>query len=237
MPPFEKPTGREVRVAVDAWPTEDVEVRASSDGMTFRGYAAVFNSWSEDLGGFRERIRENAFGKSLGERRAIKMFHNHNSDIVLASTRAKTLTLTQDGKGLLAEASLPDNYWGHYVRDAVVRGDIDSMSFGFQTVKDEWTADLSERELIEARLFEVSDVSGWPAYPATSASVRELAEAIDAEPDALASAFASLRSGELNEDQHRLLIQTINSRYTAQVARVRTPEEDAMYATFRAVLA
>jgi HK97 family phage prohead protease len=219
---IEKPTGREVRVAVDTWPMADMEIRAEGDGLTFRGYAAVFNSPSEPLP-FVERIRPGAFKKSIGEKRAIKMFHNHNSDIVLGSTRAKTLTLTEDQRGLLAEATLPDNYWGHYVRDAVKRGDIDSMSFGFQTVKDAWSDDLAERELIEARLFEVSDVSGWPAYPATSASVRELAESIDTEPDDLAAAFAVLRSGEatLTAEQHELLLRAINAKYEHPVTPPR----------------
>ena len=217
-----KPQGREVRVAVDTWPLADMEIRAEGDGLTFRGYAAVFNSDSEPLP-FVERIRPGAFRKSLGEKRSIKMFHNHNSDIVLASTKARTLVLSEDERGLLAEATLPDNYWGHYVRDAVKRGDIESMSFGFQTVKDSWSDDGAERELIEARLFEVSDVSGWPAYPATSASVRELAEAIDTEPDALAAAFGVLREADakLTPEQHELLIRAINTKYDLPVVPPR----------------
>jgi HK97 family phage prohead protease len=235
---FQKPTGREVRVATEAWPLEDVEVRADGDGLTFRGYAAVFNSWSEDLGGFRERIQPGAFTKTIKERRSIKMFHNHNSDIVLASTKAKTLTLTEDARGLHAEAQLPDNYWGAYVRDAVKRGDIDSMSFGFQTVKDTWSADLAERDLIEARLFEVSDVSGWPAYAATSASVRELAEIVDEDPDELAEAFKLLREPEarLSTSQASLLTKLINARTDQPLRRVFTSEEAGIYAAFEAAL-
>ena len=225
-----KPQGREVRVAADTWPTADMEVRADGDGLTFRGYAAVFDSPSEPLP-FVERIRPGAFRKSLGEKRSIKMFHNHNSDIVLASTKARTLTLTEDSRGLLAEATLPDNYWGHYVRDAVKRGDIESMSFGFQTVKDAWSDDGAERELIEARLYEVSDVSGWPAYPATSATVRELAEAIDTEPDALAAAFAVLRGDEsLTPEQHDLLIRAINSKYALPITPPRLAARRAAWA-------
>ena len=226
-----KPQGREVRVAVDTWPLADMEIRAEGDGLTFRGYAAVFNSDSEPLP-FVERIRPGAFRKSLGEKRSIKMFHNHNSDIVLASTKARTLVLSEDERGLLAEATLPDNYWGHYVRDAVKRGDIESMSFGFQTVKDSWSDDGAERELIEARLFEVSDVSGWPAYPATSASVREMAEAIDTEPDDLAAAFGVLREADakLTPAQHELLIRAINTKYDLPVVPPRLAAERARWA-------
>lgn len=216
---MQKPEGREVRVAVDTWPLADMEIRAEGDGLSFRGYAAVFDSWSEDLGGFREKIRPGAFKKSLREKRAIKMFLNHNSDIVLGSTRAGTLTLVEDDKGLLGEAKLPDNEWGRPLRDAVMRGDVDSMSFGFQAVKDSWSEDGAERELIEARLYEVSPVTGWPAYTATSATVRVLAEGIGEDPDELAAAFAILRDpeGRLTAEQHGLLVRALNSRYDLSV--------------------
>lgn len=120
------------------------------------------------------------------------------------------------------------------VRDGIV----DSMSFGFQAVRDAWNEDLTERELTEIRLFEVSPVTAWPAYPATSASVRELAEAIEAEPDALAEAFAVLREpeGRLTSEQASLLTTLINARSERPVRRVFTDTEFTTYAAFEAVL-
>ena len=47
----------DLRSSAEAWPDQDMELRAEGDGMTFRGYAAVFNSLSEDLGG---RVRLHA---------------------------------------------------------------------------------------------------------------------------------------------------------------------------------
>lgn len=213
-----KPTGREVRVAVDTWPDADTEFRADGDGMAFRGYAAVFDSLSEDLGGFRERIRPGAFGKSLSEKRAVKMFWNHNTDIPLGSTRGD-LRLIEDDKGLLAEARLPETSAGRDMAQLIRDKIVDSMSFGFQAIKDDWTDDYSQRELIEVRLFEVSPVTGWPAYPATSASVRDLAGVIDADPDELAAAFGVLREtdGRLTPEQHRLLVSLINARTDSPV--------------------
>ena len=234
----EKPTGREFRVSTETWPTEDVILRAdAADGMTFSGYAAVFNSRSEDLGGFTETIAPSAFDKTLKQKRAVKMFWNHNMDIALGSTRAN-LVLSTDERGLLARATLPDTTAGRDMAVLVRDGIVDSMSFGFQVAKDSWNESLTERELQEVRLFEVSPVTGWPAYPATSASVRELAEAIDAEPDDLAAAFAVLRDQEarLTPEQASLLTSLINARSDRTVRRVLDADEQAIYAAFRAAL-
>jgi HK97 family phage prohead protease len=236
---FEKPTGREVRVATETWPLEDVEVRAEGDGMTFRGYAAVFNSWSEDLGGFREQIRAGAFAKSISEKRAIKMFANHNSDIVLGSTRSN-LKLAEDERGLLAENRLPDTTAGRDMAILVREKIVDSMSFGFKTVKDAWAnidTERADRELIEVRLFEVSPVTGWPAYPSTTASVRELAEQIDESADELAAAFAVLRDADarLTQYQASMLTKLINTRSDHPVRAAVMSDDDALkYAAFRA---
>lgn len=235
---MDKPTGREFRVSTETWPSEDVTLRAEGDGMTFTGYAAVFNSRSEDLGGFTETIRAGAFDKTIGERkRAVKMFWNHNSDIPLGSTRAN-LTLKPDERGLLATAKLPDTTPGRDMATLVRDGIVDSMSFGFQTVKDSWSPDLTQRELVEVRLFEVSPVTGWPAYAATSASVRELAEELGENPDELAAAFDVLRESDttLTDEQHRLLVTLINARYGKPVRRVLDPEQEAIYKSFQAAL-
>lgn len=231
---------REVRVAIESWPEDDVELRADGDGMTFRGYAAVFNSWSEDLGGFRERIQPGAFAKSLAQKRAIKMFWNHNTDIALGSTRGN-LTLTEDDKGLLAEAHLPDTQAGRDMSTLVRERIVDSMSFGFQTIRDEWSgldSDRAERTLLEVRLFEVSPVTGWPAYPKTSASVRELAGVIGEDPDELAAAFGVLRdpAARLTRAQASLLTSLINARSDAPVKAVFSGRDAEAYAAFRAAL-
>jgi HK97 family phage prohead protease len=212
-----KPTGREVRVAVDSWPTADLEIRAEGDGMTFSGYAAVFNSWSEDMYGFREKIEPGAFARSLKRDRNLRMFLNHNSDNVLATTKARTLSLSEDTKGLHVEAQLPDTQAGRDLSTLMKRGDVDSMSFGFQAIRDAWNEDLTERTLLEVRLFEVSPVTGWPAYPATTAMVRHLAEELDEAVEPLQAAFRVLadENGRLTVEQRDLLLRAINVRTDA----------------------
>lgn len=179
-------TPLEVRAAAVAWPDQDIEVRAVGDGMEFRGYAAVFNSRSEDLGGFRETILPGAFTRSLNAAANgsadIRMFWNHDTNRVLASTKAKTLRLSQDDRGLIAEATLPGTSDGRDMAELIRRGDVRTMSFGFTVPQkasdggrgDEWSADRKDRTLREVRLAEVSPITAWAAYEATSTSVRHL---------------------------------------------------------------
>jgi hypothetical protein len=195
----------------------DFEIRLlpdDKDGMRFTGYAAVFNSDSEPLP-FTERIVPGAFKRSLKARNEIKMFVNHNMDMVLASTRAKTLRLTEDSKGLLAEASLPDTTYGRDLSVLMQRGDVHSMSFGFSVPKkgDRWSNDGAVRELLDIRLHEVSIVTGFPAYEATTAQVRSveiLASRTNTDPDQLADALIKLESGEtLSADSADLITEVV----------------------------
>jgi hypothetical protein len=76
----------------------EFEIREEGDGMTFTGYAAVFDSPSEPLP-FIERIQRGAFRKSLRSRNDVKFLWNHDSGEILGSTRAKTLNLYEDERG------------------------------------------------------------------------------------------------------------------------------------------
>jgi HK97 family phage prohead protease len=194
----------------------DFEVRQgpAGDGMSFSGYAAVFNSDSEPLP-FIERIAPGAFRKSLKARNNIRMYLNHDSSMLLATTRAKTLRLMEDERGLKVEADLPDTTIGRDLSTLIKRGDVDSMSFGFSVPPkgDSWSDDGSVRELKEVRLYEVSVVTGFPAYQATTASVRSLdilAERTASDVDKLADAITVLEAGsELSDEQASLLLDVV----------------------------
>lgn len=202
--------------------TVEFDVRngeASSDGMSFTGYAAVFNSPSEPLP-FTEVIREGAFKRSLKSRNEIKLFMNHNTDVVLGSTRAGTLKLTEDSRGLLAQAELPDTSAGRDLSVLMKRGDVSSMSFGFSVPPkgDTWSSDGATRELHQVRLHEVSIVTGFPAYEATTASVRSLdilAERTAVDVDALSDAILKLEAGETLDANHADLISEVVQKLRA----------------------
>jgi len=202
----------------------EFEVREETDGMTFEGYAAVFNTPSEPLP-FIERIAPGAFKRSLDARNDIKLLWNHDSGTVLGSTRAGTMKLYEDDRGLRVNANFPNTSAGRDAAELLRRGDVDSMSFGFSVPSggDEWSSDGAERTLKSVRLHEVSIVA-FPAYSSTAGttSVRGLdkvAERADIDPDALADAITKLEEGkELSEDEGRLLTQAV-------VSSTEKPEE------------
>jgi HK97 family phage prohead protease len=158
-----------------------VEVRAGEGTPpVIVGHAAVYNRWSEDLGGFKERVLPGAFTKTLlgGDVRAL---FNHDPNFLLGRTKSGTLTLPDEAKGLHFEAMPPDT---QTIRDLVLeplrRGDVDHCSFSFSvpTGGDVWRepkaiGGLYERDLVELRLYDVSPVT-FPAYVSTDVAVRSL---------------------------------------------------------------
>lgn len=193
------------------------ELRAveGGDGMTFTGYAAVFNSPSEPLP-FIERIAPGAFKRSLKARNDIKLLWNHDTGSVLGSTRAGTLKLEEDNYGLRVTAVLPDTTLGRDVRTLVQRGDVNAMSFGFSVPAngDTWNTEGTERTLRSVRIHEVSIVA-FPAYQQTAgtASVRSfdaVAKRAEVDADQLADAMLAIEDGkDLSLEQSELLTTVI----------------------------
>jgi HK97 family phage prohead protease len=190
----------------------DFEVRAEGDGMTFTGYASVFNSPSEDLGGFVEYVAPGAFKRSLQSRNEVKLLWNHDAGEPLASLRGGTMQLVEDERGLKVTAQLPNTSRGRDIAELLRTNVIDSMSFGFNVIKDSWSRDGQTRTLESVRLFEVSVVS-FPAYEATTAQVRSQ-QTIN--PDQLADALLKLESGEELDEANASLITDVVNKLKAQ---------------------
>src|ERR1039458_9213802 len=83
-----------------------LEVREQADGH-IKGYPILFNRLSEDLGGFRERILPDAiqFADDL------KADFNHNPDCILGRTRAGTLKVSTDARGVFMDVDPPATSW------------------------------------------------------------------------------------------------------------------------------
>lgn len=200
------------------WPDGSFELRAASDGLTFEGYAAVFNvpslrmSFPNVRSGqpFREVIRAGAFTKALAAKPDMLLVTQHDLNAIpLGRTRAGTMELVQDARGLKVRATLPDNEHGRPIRDAIARGDISGMSFRFSSVRDEWnrSADgVTQRDLHEVNLGPEVSIVSFPAYPDTSVSVRHLqVAAVDVD-----SVLRTLReTGRVTAEQRAVLLAVL----------------------------
>jgi len=175
--------------------TNDFEVRAAGGFTTITGYASVFNSLSQNLGGFVEQVSPGAFKKTILEADVRALF-NHDPNYVLGRNKAGTLRMMEDAKGLAYEVDLPDTQQARDLAESMRRGDITQSSFGFRVIRDSWgvTADdYPLRTLEEVALYDVSPVT-YPAYTEASSALRSLAKMSNTDIATLVDAGAA---GEL----------------------------------------
>lgn len=166
-----------------------VELRAAAtdEPQKVFGYAAKFNSRSENLGGdnyqFFEIIEPGAFDDVLND--DVRALLNHESSAILARSKAGkgSLKIGTDDTGLWYEFEAPDTQIGRDLITSIQRGDIDQSSFSF-TVRAEgqkWveTKDgdgptVFTRTISKiSRLYDVSPVT-YPAYPDATVALRSL---------------------------------------------------------------
>ena len=147
-------------------------VREDGGARYLEGYFAVFNSDYEIWDGMTESIAPGAFAGTIsGDVRALV---NHDSTLVLGRTRAGTLELKEDSRGLWGRVAINDGDSAAtdlYAR--VKRGDVGGCSIGFSILREEHSTDgASDHWTIqEADLFEVS-VCTFPAYTETNIAAR-----------------------------------------------------------------
>jgi len=144
------------------------------------GRAIVYNSLSEDLGGWREIIEPGAVVLEDD----LRALFDHDTSMVLGRTKSGTLEARDDGAGIVMLAYPPDTTWAKDLRTSMDRGDIDQMSFRMYVEDEDWRIQDDEvvRFVKRALISELSVVS-MPAYAATSAEARDKAAAVrDAAP-------------------------------------------------------
>lgn len=154
---------------------QQFQTRATNDDLFIEGYFSVFNSEYPLWEGASEIVKPGAFTNSVsGDVRALI---NHDSSLVLGRTKAGTLTLRQDERGLWGSIRINrDDVDAMNLYARVQRGDVDQCSFGFD-IKRETFVDLGDGkcrwEIEEVDpLYEVS-VCTFPAYTETSVSARK----------------------------------------------------------------
>ena len=161
---------REVRFA-----GERMELRDKAGKPKIVGYAAVFNTLSKPLQGFRERIAPGTFRNAI-QNDDVRALVDHQPANIIGRTKAGTLRLEEDEHGLRCEIDPPDTSVGRDVVESIRRGDLDQMSFGFRCNEDAWMrGDDGEkiRELRDVQLLDVSVVA-FPAYEESGVFIRSL---------------------------------------------------------------
>jgi len=162
------------------------------DTLLFTGYASVFNKGygvRDQRGQYTETIKPGAFKKTLQEQDDVRFLVNHDG-IPLARTSSGTLELEEDDYGLFVKAELdPSNPTVAEIASAMKRGDLNEMSFAFAAIRDDFDAREENREVTEARLFDVSVVT-YPANPWAGAKLRGV------ELDNLHKELVEARNGE-----------------------------------------
>ena len=122
-------------------------------------------------GSFEEELRPGCFRKSLASGKDVKSFWNHNSGMVLGSSKARTMKIEDTSKGLQAVISPPNNSWGKDALESISRQDTDGCSFGFLPIDVEYNEDGSVRYINSAELYELSPTP-IPAYEESKAYAR-----------------------------------------------------------------
>lgn len=188
--------------------TRDAAADGDGDGLTFEGYAAVFNSptrinsWE---GEFDEQIAPAAFRKSIRERTP-KFQFDHGRSNFGSLPPGVIEEIAEDDRGLYVRARMSSSPYWEPLREAISSGAVDGMSFRFSVIREEWRdaegkivkpEDVEEalwsgsrgillRTLKEVRVDEVGPVV-WPAYADTTAGLRskviDVGRLLDGDPE------------------------------------------------------
>lgn len=167
--------GRQLRSTPQQFRTRD-----DGDDLVIEGYFAVFDSPYVLWDGATEIVKPGAFAGCLsGDIRALI---DHDTRLVLGRTKAGTLTLREDARGLYGTIKINrDDADAMSLYARVQRGDVDQCSFGFD-IEEETFVDLGggqcRWEINKVNpLYEVSVVT-YPAYEETAVKARhaDLAE-------------------------------------------------------------
>lgn len=147
-------------------------------GRKLEGYASVFDVETR-IGGFNEVVRPGAFRASLLDGHDILALMDHDANRLLGRTKAGTLRLAEDSRGLHFEIDVADTSLGRDALAMAERGDLGGASFLFRPVDEAWPA-RDRRELRSVNLLEVSIVTAFPAYAATTVSARARLQSTEA---------------------------------------------------------
>ena len=147
--------------------------QVATDKKIISGYFIVFDTETELYPGVREEVSPDALvGVDLSD---VKALIDHDTAKVLGRTKANTLSLSVDSKGLYGEIIVNESdQEAMNLYSRVQRGDVDQCSFGFEILNEEMiqNSDGTVKFIIKSiNLYEVSVVT-FPAYQETAVEAR-----------------------------------------------------------------
>ena len=145
----------------------------ATDKKIISGYFIVFDTETELYPGVREEVSPDALvGVDLSD---VKALIDHDTAKVLGRTKANTLSLSVDSKGLYGEIIVNESdQEAMNLYSRVQRGDVDQCSFGFEILNEEMiqNSDGTVKFIIKSiNLYKVSVVT-FPAYQETAVEAR-----------------------------------------------------------------
>jgi hypothetical protein len=158
----------------------NIEIRAEQESRKIKGTAIVFNSESENLGGFIEVISPEAVTNEFLDRQDIVLLYNHNdaTGVLARSKNGKgTLRYSIDETGVHFEFEAKNTSLGNEVLEAVRSGDLDSCSFAFRLGQngDSWENvgnGMYKRTINKFDVIRDFSIVVTPAYSATSTEIK-----------------------------------------------------------------
>ena len=156
----------------------------TSGDMVLEGYAVLFDTPSEDLGGFKEIIGPHALDDvDIAD---VKCLINHDFQMIIGRTQAETLELKIDKKGLWFKCYLPDTSYARDIYENVKAGNVTQCSFFYTLPSDDqtaksWTRDDGEYVQTINHIDELLEISivTMPAYVGTSVEVGQRSQSLE----------------------------------------------------------
>lgn len=206
----------------------NLECRSSKEnnGLTISGYAIRYNEQSQPLEyGFREIIKPGAFSESIRNRNILAL-NQHDSNQLLASTKAQTLRLEERNDGIFFEMDLLPQRQELY--DLVKRGDVSGMSFGFTSDKEKFTrsGETDIREVEKGTLYEISVVHS-PAYPTSQVVAKRSLEVYEQ----FKKENMEETNMENNQQQEQRGLELMGGKVTETKKEVRSVQRGEKFAT------
>lgn len=203
------------------------------------GHAAVFNSMSENLGGFRELIEPGFFRNAIKpEKLRVYSLFNHDPNEVLGYSRSKPtpeVVVREDKKGLYQETELKGDTTTSSNMIAHVRaGRIEKMSFAFtvelggETWEVKGNTNIRKLQPDGCRdLYDVSPVV-YPAYRGTDLGIRSSLPGTEQEIESLMVALVRCEKDLPATRDDVATIKEFNKRIVAWCERHAGPGADVL---------